>query len=223
MNYILNKYFKYKKPNYEKLAAYGFVMDDGKYVFHSPLEKSNMIMNVSVDLFGEIDMNVWDSATEEPFTLIFVESAIGAFVGDVRTECEEVLSDIAEKCFETEIFKSEQAKQVIEFIRSSYDTTLEFLWKKCPDIAVMRRQDNDKWYGIIFTLSLRKLGLDSDDIIDIIDLRIPPDELENAVDYHSYFKGYHMNKKHWVTILLDGSVSIDEIFSRIKDSYSLAK
>jgi predicted DNA-binding protein (MmcQ/YjbR family) len=48
---------------------------------------------------------------------------------------------------------------------------------------------------------------------------------EKAVDlrerYSSVTSGYHMNKTHWNTILLDGSVQNKEILDWIDDSYNL--
>ena len=39
--------------------------------------------------------------------------------------------------------------------------------------------------------------------------------------YSSVIPGYHMNKKHWNTILIDGSVPDKEVFSWIDQSYEL--
>ena len=39
--------------------------------------------------------------------------------------------------------------------------------------------------------------------------------------YSAVTAGYHMNKKHWNTILLDGSVPDKEVFSWIDHSYTL--
>jgi predicted DNA-binding protein (MmcQ/YjbR family) len=39
--------------------------------------------------------------------------------------------------------------------------------------------------------------------------------------YSSVTPGYHMNKKHWNTVLLDGSVPDKEVFSWIDHSYDL--
>jgi predicted DNA-binding protein (MmcQ/YjbR family) len=41
--------------------------------------------------------------------------------------------------------------------------------------------------------------------------------------YSSVIPGYHMNKKHWNTILADGSIPDKEILSWIDHSYSLIK
>ena len=39
--------------------------------------------------------------------------------------------------------------------------------------------------------------------------------------HSSVIPGYHMNKKHWNTVLLDGSVPDKEVFSWIDHSYKL--
>jgi len=61
-----------------------------------------------------------------------------------------------------------------------------------------------------------------DEIVEIIDLRLSPEKMESLIDKKNYFPGWHMNKKHWYTIILDGSVSTDEICQRLNDSYLLA-
>ena len=50
-----------------------------------------------------------------------------------------------------------------------------------------------------------------------------PEQMNAMIDKKRYFPGWHMNKKHWYTIILDGSVSTEEICSRIDESYRLAK
>ncbi|WP_228397919.1 MmcQ/YjbR family DNA-binding protein [Limnobaculum xujianqingii] len=67
-----------------------------------------------------------------------------------------------------------------------------------------------------------KLGLDGEERIEILDLRMDPDDIIVLTDGKKYFPGFHMNKKHWITIRLDGSVSVDEIFMRIDNSFKLA-
>ncbi|WP_208293491.1 MmcQ/YjbR family DNA-binding protein [Zophobihabitans entericus] len=140
----------------------------------------------------------------------------------VRADYHNVLQKIAEQCFELNIFKSDDAKKIIEYIRNTYHDELEFLWPKFPNNAIFRRKDTSKWYGAILTLSKRKLGIESDEIIEILDLRINPEEVTAVVDHKTFFPGYHMNKKHWYTICLDGSLPIEDIYQRIDISYQLA-
>ena len=130
------------------------------------------------------------------------------------------------KSFDAEIFKSEGAKSVIKYIKEKYGCAPEYLWAKFPDNAIFRRADNAKWYAAILTVEKRKLGLNvdpnSDETIEIIDLKGDPAFVDIFVDRVIYFPGYHMNKKHWFTICLDGSVPIDDIFGKIDISYILA-
>ncbi|MBQ9479724.1 MAG: MmcQ/YjbR family DNA-binding protein, partial [Selenomonadaceae bacterium] len=67
-----------------------------------------------------------------------------------------------------------------------------------------------------------RLGFNSTELIEILDLRIDPDELTALIDEEKYFFGYHMNKRHWLTICLNGSVPTEEIFKRLDKSYELA-
>jgi len=72
---------------------------------------------------------------------------------------------------------------------------LEFLWTKFPDNAVWRRKDNSKWYGAILTVSRNKLGLSSNEVAEIIDLRLEKEQMSKTIDNEHYFPGWHMNKK----------------------------
>jgi predicted DNA-binding protein (MmcQ/YjbR family) len=39
--------------------------------------------------------------------------------------------------------------------------------------------------------------------------------------YNSVIPGYHMNKKHWNTVMLDGSIPDSEVFEWIDHSYDI--
>jgi predicted DNA-binding protein (MmcQ/YjbR family) len=51
----------------------------------------------------------------------------------------------------------------------------------------------------------------------------PSFALELRERYSSVTPGYHMNKKHWNTVMLDGTIPDKEIFSWIDHSYDLVK
>lgn len=70
--------------------------------------------------------------------------AKGIIVGEVRNASETVLVDIAKRCFDKDIFKSQQTKRMIEFIKDELGIEPEYLWKNILDYAVFRVANNQK-------------------------------------------------------------------------------
>ncbi|GAB3008690.1 MmcQ/YjbR family DNA-binding protein [Niabella terrae] len=70
--------------------------------------------------------------------------------------------------------------------------------------------------GKIFCL----MGLDSQPLS--FNVKCDPDKAQELrAAYPCVAPGYHMNKKHWNTVTVDGSVSLKLIRSWIDDSYEL--
>lgn len=219
----MNQIFQNKAPDFERLLAFGFKKSKDIYSFSTLLFDNQFELIVNVDKNGVVSDKMTDLAINEPYTLYKNPSASGEFVGKIKELYEEVLSEICEKCFYPDVFKAKQAKRTIEYIKEKYGDELEFLWDKFKGSAIVRRKDNSKWYAVFITLKKNKLGLIGEEEIEIIDLRINPNEIENLVDNKKYFKGYHMNKKHWFTMCFNDSISDGEMFKRIDESYLLAK
>lgn len=150
-----NDIFKFKRFNHEKLLKYGFKFN-GVYQIERKIDQ--FLMKIEIKN-GLVRVELIDGETGEPFTLFNVVGAQGGYVQNLRSECEKVLKDIAEKCCEQEIFKSDEAKKVIEHIRKKYGDELEFLWEKFPENAICRRKDNKKWYVAFIRLPKNKLSL----------------------------------------------------------------
>lgn len=215
-------YFKRKKWNKSKLLAYGFEEDSDMYRYSTTISNESFILHVMIDVSGSVHTEVIEKDTGEAYILYKIENATGGFVGAVKRDCEKVLIDISEKCYDPDVFQSKQTKELIEYVRARYRDELEFLWAKSPDNAVWRRKDSQKWYGLILTISKKKLGLPTNEIVEIIDLRSHPKRIEAIVDHERYFPGWHMNKKNWYTIILDHSVATEDICKKIDESYHLA-
>lgn len=215
--------FARKKLNIDRLRAYGFVEATEGYAYATDMLNGQFQMHLFVAADGQIQTQLIDTTTGDEYTLHRVAGASGAFVGGVKEAYMELLQSIAEKCFEPDVFKTAQAGHIIEYVRSTYGDELEFLWQRFPDNAVFRRKDNGKWYAALLRLHGSKLGLPVDEVVEILDLRLCPEEMEATVDHVHFFPGYHMNKKHWYTICLNESVPMGEILRRIDTSYQLAE
>ncbi len=214
--------FKNRKVDTKRLLAFGFAKVGGVYRYTTGLLDGQFEMTVSVTKEGAVAAEVIDSASGESYVLHLIDRAQGAFVGQVRAEYREVLSAAASACFETEVFKSAGARAVIRYAREQYGNQPEFLWERFPDNAIFRRQDTKKWYAALLTVQKSKLGLDGDGTVEIIDLRAKPEDVAMLVNSKTYLPGFHMNKKHWFTVCLDGAVPLADIFARIDESFVLA-
>ncbi|MDE7306494.1 MAG: MmcQ/YjbR family DNA-binding protein [Clostridia bacterium] len=221
MNNLTAQIFKNKIFNPHKLLAYGFKLEDGFYSFTTQIADGEFRLEIKINE-SEIFADLYEKDTQDKYTLFLVEGASGSFVGFIRTEYQKVLYEIADNCFDKYVFKSKQSAQIIAYARETYGDELEFLWEKFSDNAVLRRKDNNKWYAVILTVAKNKFGFDSTEKAEVLDLRADPEFIQKAVDNKRFFNGYHMNKKHWITVLLDGSVDVQTIYKMIDDSYLLA-
>ncbi|MBQ7704382.1 MAG: MmcQ/YjbR family DNA-binding protein [Selenomonadaceae bacterium] len=206
---------KNKVVNFDKLKIFGFV--DGLYKKNICDNQFKLIITVAQD--GRIFTKLEDNFSGEEYILHLVENSVGEYVGNVRAEYEKVLADFVESCCDSNIFGGEMTQKLIRYVRTTYGDELEFLWENYPTTAIWRRKDSKKWYGLLNTLSEKKLKLDSEKIVDVVNLR--GDALK-LVDNEKFFPAWHMNKKSWLTIRLDNSVPLEEVCRLLDESYKLA-
>ena len=219
----LKDFIKDKKIDFKKLEEFGFELKDNSYYYHTSLLKNQFKMSVKISLDNSIFTEIIDTETNEAYVLHLLEIKRSGYSEKVHKAYSEVLEKIKKECFENEIFKANYAKEIINYIKNKYGDELEFLWGKSPKNAVVRRKSSNKWYAVILTISKRKFNLDSDELVEVINLHNSPEEIEKLIDNKRYFPAYHMNKKHWCTICLDGTVELEKIYKLIDKSYELAK
>lgn len=111
-------------------------------------------------------------------------------------------------------------EEIFEYVKKQYGTIPEYLWSSSPDSAVLRHH-NGKWYAVIMNVERSKLGLDGDDTVEIIDVKCDPEMTGMIIQTYGFLPGYHMNKQHWITILLDGIVGESKILDFLDMSYDL--
>lgn len=113
-------------------------------------------------------------------------------------------------------------EKVLKYAREQYGTEPEYLWAKAPTSFILRHHNSSKkWYAVVLVVSKQKLGISGSGNVYILDLKCDTMLIEHIVDGKSFFPGYHMNKKHWITIPLNGLVKDEDIFALIDVSYDL--
>ena len=112
--------------------------------------------------------------------------------------------------------------EVVDYIKTKYGSEPEHLWAKTPGNAALRHRGNKKWFAaLLLEMPRRTLGLSGEERVDVLNLKCDPKLSGSLIDGERYLPGYHMNKEHWISVLLDGSVPAAEIFPLIDLSHGL--
>ena len=90
----------------------------------------------------------------------------------------------------------------IEYCFNAYAVSPDYPFDDWMESAVFRHADNKKWFAIAMTVSRRKLGLDSDELVDVVNLKLPTEMFGSFGASDGVYPAYHMNKLHWISVLL---------------------
>ena len=218
----LNVELDARKINYDSLKKFGFIKEKEKYIYSRSIINNEYLVIIEIQN-NEVISKIIDLAFNEEYILTDISNVVGEYNYYIKTEYEKVIYDFIQKCtICEEIYKFNQTKQIINYIKNKYQDDLEFLWKSSPKSAIWRNKKNNKWYGIVMTIKANKLGIDLDKDVEIIDLRYQKDKIVDIIDSKKIFGGFHMNKKSWITIILDGSITSLELFKLIDNSYNIS-
>ena len=113
-------------------------------------------------------------------------------------------------------------KSVFSYIEKKYKTSPEYPWAKDDRDAVFRHSGNRKWFALVMEVGKEKLGLSGDGYVDAINLKIDDRMFHDILTREpGIFPAYHMNKTHWNSVILDGTVPEKEIRRMIAESFDL--
>lgn len=215
---IESEIFKKVKFCKDKLLAYGFKEERNCYKYSK--EMSNGF--IAILLLGESEQivgKIIDPSLDEEYTNFRIQNLKGEFVNSIREEYKSLLQDIAEKCCERLYFITPQANRIANEIIKEYNNQPEFLWEASPDCAIFRHTENQKWYALIAYIDRSRLDKKITGMVEILNLKIREDERDNLLKQKGVYLAWHMNKKSWITLVLDDTISDEEVMKYIKKSY----
>ena len=93
-------------------------------------------------------------------------------------------------------------QEFLEYCLSTYGTSPDYPFDEDFETAVLRHAENRKWYAIVMRVSRRKFGFDSDEVIDVVNLKLPIEMFGSFGATDGVYPAYHMNKLHWISVLL---------------------
>lgn len=85
---------------------------------------------------------------------------------------------------------------------------------------MLRHQNGDKWFAIVMNIPGHKIGLKTEEV-DILDVKVRQEYIGSLRQKAGVYPAYHMNKEHWVSVLLEGPLPEEEVYELLIDSYKL--
>ena len=107
-------------------------------------------------------------------------------------------------------------QQFLEYCFHAYGTSPDYPFDEDFETAVLRHEDNRKWYALVMQVSRHKFGFDYDEVIDVVNLKLPTEMFGSFGAPEGVYPAYHMNKLHWISVLLpDAPDEVVQFLSRV--------
>jgi len=219
---IEQELFKRSNINFEKLKAYGFIKKENTYQY-SKIIMDEFKVDITIDKTGKVIGKIYDLSFGEEYTNFRIESQTGEFVNQIKEEYKKILNDIINHCCEKKYFITDQANRITKRINDRYHDEPEFAWESSPGFGIFRNTDTKKWYALIMNIDKSKLDKNCSGEIEAINLKIDSNKIPSLLNKKGIYPAYHMNKKHWITIILDNTLQDEEIIEYIKESHSFTR
>lgn len=211
-----NFIFDNNKLDEKALLNYGFKVEKSEYILKRNLKDGNFYFIISI-FNKNFNVKVYDISNNEEYIPFNIKSSTGAFVANMRDEINNIVNDIIQKCFINENVKI----KVLNYVKEKYNTLPIFPWEDYPTYCTLNESKKNKWYGLIMNIPYKVLGIDKESSVDVINIKLESEKIKKLVDNKIFFPAYHMNKKYWITILLNSNVSFEKIIELIDESYKL--
>lgn len=177
---------------------------------------------LSINDNGEVVGAVIDLENNDDFLPLRIENNEGSFAGKIRSEYEKILTEFRDKYFIKNYFIYPQSNRIAHAIIKKYGNKPEFLWEKFDGSAIFRNRESKKWYAGILDVEGNKIKKSKSGIIEVLDIKLNPEEIKNLLTQPHFYPAYHMNKKSWITVILDESLADKTIMLYVDKSYRLS-
>ena len=109
------------------------------------------------------------------------------------------------------------------YLTDAYGTAGEHLFARYPNFLVFRHSGNRKRFAVIMDIPRKNLKLSGEGEISVVNLKCDTRLIGSFREEPGIFPGWHMNKAHWLSVALDGSVKDEKIRFGVDMSFELTK
>ncbi|MBP5288433.1 MAG: MmcQ/YjbR family DNA-binding protein [Clostridia bacterium] len=211
----------------ETLEQNGFHRKKEGFEIFAPLMGGDFEAVLTLSDKGEIAGDVIDAGTGESYIPLRAEIFDNAYVNKVRDAYKTWLLGIAERCCGGLSFPSEQANRIAAAIRDRFGVKPDFPWKDNARIStagVFRHGENNKWFALV--MDIRRGALLKNEVrdrVDVMNLKMHPDEIPALCQRAGIYPAYHMNRKFWISVTLDGVLADEDVMELVQISFDLTK
>lgn len=215
------------------LEKRGFDLKDGAYILRTTLPKSGFDLTLEITPSGRASGRATDPDTGDEYAPLHAANPTLAFACMVQDEYRRLLEEIASECFRPRSFASDQGNRLEALINDA--------WGDVPDNPFSNmdagafRTPGGKWYALVMMVPRDKLagsregGAGSDEgrgsapggLVEAANLKADPEEIPSLIQRDGIFKAWHMNKRHWITVLLDGTLDDASLMTLVARSRAL--
>ena len=210
--------FKAYQFNSKKAKEYGFVENQGVWIHSSTILQGDFLMMLTVE-DGVLGFQVYDQETGDLYPQVHTTSMRGTFVRSVREACLAVLYATRKSCFDVQDFIYPQTKRIMTRVQEKYENQLEYLWEKSPDTAILRHENNQKWYAVLMKISWDKLEKGREGLVEIVNLK--HDQVSDLLVKKGIYPAFHMNKRYWISLPLDDTLTDEKVLELFERSWFL--
>lgn len=204
--------------NKEKAKDYGFVENGEVWIYSCQILQGDFSMTVSITP-DNVSFQVFDQETGDLYPQVHMESMRGSFVASIREACLEILYQIRKACFDVQDFICPQTNRIMAQVQKKYSHQLEYLWEKSPDTAVLRHEDNQKWYAVVMRIPWDKLEKGREGLVEAVNIK--HDQVADLLSKKGIYPAFHMNKRYWLSMALDDTLSDEMVLELIERSWNL--
>ena len=213
--------FRSAKIKKDSLEATGFTTTDGNtFSMNQPVSNGTFNADITLSLSEQtLTVHLFDSATGERYALFDMPNAHGAFIAALREEVQQIIDDIKSKCFESKDLKDDY----IAWIKNQFGAEPDYPWPDDAPYSFVFRCPNEKWFALVMRIKYRQLGLTGDEAVWVVNMKAEQDTIPTLIDQKSIFPAWHMNKKHWITVLLTAATDFEKLCELTQKSYELVE
>lgn len=201
-----------------KALEYGFILKDNRYEYLTQLNIDELELLIIYDN-EKLEAKVFDNQLDQELFLVYQTISIGEYTSSIIKLVNEEIDRVINNCFE----EFNIQKFLFDYILEKYNVRPETPWEDHLNYHTFKTLNKNKWFALFLYIPLASLKIDSNVYCYILNLKIDYLKYPNIIDNKHFFLGYHMNKKYWISIVLNSGLDFELVKELIDNSYNLVE